>query len=253
MRFEEYVNNHFDILNDTEKTIVDFVFKNRMDVSEMSISELASKCLVSRSSVFRFTKKIGLDGFNQLKFVLREEQSTVEAATETNYLEATTQAVTNATQQFQSVKMNGIYESLDKADDIYIYSTGWEQEIISEQLQRNFFLAGKKVYSLPAAVDELEMALQRMKPDDLLMVISYSGNNKQLLKSMWHAVVRGISTLSFTPFKQNALAEMCKYNLYYSVVEKKVSDIKNVEIFFTGLYVLNDLLVMGYSDYLKNK
>ena len=38
MRFEEYVNNHFDILNDTEKTIVDFVFKNRMDVSEMSIS-----------------------------------------------------------------------------------------------------------------------------------------------------------------------------------------------------------------------
>lgn len=51
-----------------------------------------------------------------MKFVLREEQSTVEAATETNYLEATTQAVTNATQQFQSVKMNGIYESLDKAE-----------------------------------------------------------------------------------------------------------------------------------------
>lgn len=253
MRFEEYVNDHFDALNETEKLIVYFILKNRLDVVQMSISELAQKCLVSKSSVFRFSKKIGLDGFNQLKFVLRDEQGTIRQEPQTNFLEATTQAVTNATQQFQSLKMNDIYASLHKANDIYIYSTGWEQEIISEQLQRNFFLAGEKVYVLPAAVDELNMALQRMKPDDLLMVISYSGNNKQLLKSIKKAVIHGISTVSFTPFNQNSLAEMCRYNLYYSVVEKKVSNVKDVEIFFTGLYVLNDLLVMGYSDYLKNK
>ncbi|GEL15581.1 MurR/RpiR family transcriptional regulator [Pediococcus cellicola] len=253
MKFEEYVNNQFDVLNDTEKSIVDFILDNKMDVARMSISELANKCLVSRSSVFRFAKKIGLDGFNQLKFILREEMNETPVEPETNYMEATIQAVTNATQQFQSLKMNEIYASLDEAEDIYIYSTGWEQEIISEQLQRNFFLAGKKVFALPAAVDELEMALQRMKSNDLLMVISYSGNNKQLLKSLKLAVIRNITTLSFTPFKQNSLAEMCKFNLYYSVVEKKVSNLKNVEIFFTGLYVLNDLLVMGYSDWLKNK
>jgi len=253
MKFEEYVNDHFDSLNGTEKLIVDFILKNRMDVTKMSISDLADKCLVSRSSVFRFTRKIGLGGFNQLRFVLKEEVNTLKPEVETNYLEATTQAVTNATQQFQSVKMNDIYANLEKANDVYIYSTGWEQEIISEQLQRNFFLAGKKVYSLPAAVDELQMAIQRMKSDDMLLVVSYSGNNKQLLKSIKQAVIQGIVTLSFTPFKQNALAEMCRYNLYYSVVEKKVSNIKDVEIFFTGLYVLNDLLVMGFSDYLKNK
>ncbi|WP_317764719.1 MurR/RpiR family transcriptional regulator [Pediococcus ethanolidurans] len=165
MRFEEYVNDHFDALNETEKLIVDFILKNRLDVVQMSISELAQKCLVSKSSVFRFSKKIGLDGFNQLKFVLRDEQGTIRQEPQTNFLEATTQAVTNATQQFQSLKMNDIYASLHKANDIYIYSTGWEQEIISEQLQRNFFLTGEKVYVLPAAVDELNMALQRMKPD----------------------------------------------------------------------------------------
>lgn len=253
MRFEEYANEHYDNLNEMEQSIVRFILQHRSEVIKMSISELAKKCLVSRSSVFRFTKKIGLEGYNQLKFILRDEINKSGIDPEVDYNKATLQAVENVIQQFQSLKMKDIYTDLAHANDIYLYSTGWEQEIIAQQLQRNFFLAGKKVYALPAAVDELEMALQRMSKQDFLMVISFSGNNKQLLKSMRHAVIKGIPTLSFTPFRQNELATMCQYNLYYTVVEKKVSSIKNVETFFTGLYVLNDLLVMGYSDYLKNQ
>lgn len=155
--------------------------------------------------------------------------------------------------QFQSVKMDDVYSEFKKATEIYIYSTGWEQAIISEQLQRSFFLVGKNVFVLPAAADELEAMLNRMEKNNLLIVISYRGENEALIHNIESLSARGVATMALTPFRQNRLAQICDYKLYYTIVEKKVANNDRPEIFFTGLYVLNDLLIMGYSNYLNNK
>lgn len=253
MRIEKYINQHYDELNQTEKDIASFILVYPDKTIDMSITELANACLVSRSSVFRFTQKIGLGGFNRLKYILEDDQMNKKSARDEDYLEDTINSIGAAARQFKNEDIEKIYASFEKAKNIYICSTGWVQEIVSNQLQRDFFIVGKNAYVLPGTVDELGVVLEKMHANDVLIIISFNGENEKLVEQVKQAQIRGIVTLSFTSVSQNKLAEAAKYSLYYNVIDKQVPTPDRNETFFTGLYVLNDLLTMGYADYRRNR
>lgn len=251
MRIEKYINQHYDELNQTEKEIASYVMIHPKETIDMSITDLAKVCLVSRSAIFRFTKKLGLSGFNRLKYILEDDQLNTESKKNEDYLEETINSIVAAARQFNNKDIEKIYASFEKAKTIYICSTGWVQEIVSNQLQRDFFIVGKNAYVLPGNVDELSVVLEKMDVGDVLIIISFNGENERLVEQVKQAQIRGIVTLSFTSISQNKLAEAAQYSLYYNVVNKQVSYPSRNESFFTGLYVLNDLLTMGYADYRK--
>jgi len=254
LKLDSYIYKHYDDLNQNDKLVVNFILNNSKDVINMNINEVAKKCLVSPSAVFRLTRKIGLSGFNQLKFILAEDQNFAKPKSESNFVADTKNAIDYTMHQFETTKIDDLYEKMDEAPNIYVYSTGWVQEIIANQLQRNFFLVGKNVYALPSADSELEKVAHRLKKNDLLILVSYSGESSQLVKTVKEISLRGISTVAFTPFNQNRLAGVCEFSLNYNTVEFPMPDSnEGNEIFFTGVYVLNDLLVMGYSNYVINK
>ncbi len=252
MRFEKYINEHYSCLNETDKLIVSFITKYPEKTIQMSISELAANCLVSRSAVFRFTKKIGLDGYNQLKYILRDDQvGKIWDSNKIGYLQSTTNAISETIRQFKRIDIDDIYEKFNQAKNIYIYATGWVQKIIADQLQHDFFMVGKNTSVLPAPADELGVILHKVEPDDVLIIISFNGSNYNLVEHIKQAKIRGIITVSFTSISQNKLAETADYSLYYSIINKKVPYPERDGIFFTSLFVLNDLLIMGYADYLR--
>ncbi|MBL3530711.1 MurR/RpiR family transcriptional regulator [Companilactobacillus zhachilii] len=253
MKLDSYIYKHFDDLNPNDKSVISFILNNSKEVINMNINEVAKACLVSPSAVFRLTRKIGLSGFNQLKFILAEDQEFIESKSSTNFVKDTKNAIEYTVHQFETTKISNLYEKIDKAPNIYVYSTGWVQEIIANQLQRNFFLVGKNVYALPSAVSELAKVSHRLKENDLLIVVSYTGENSELINTVKEIAIRGISTIAFTPFNQNKLAGVCEFSLNYNTVECPMpDDHEGAEVFFTGVYVLNDLLVMGYSNYVIN-
>lgn len=253
MKIESYIYKHFDDLNQNDKAIISFILNNSREIIKMNINEVAKACLVSPSAVFRLTRKIGLSGFNQLKFILEEDQSISVAKISTDFVGDTRNAIDYTIHQFETTQMDNLYEKMEKAPNIYVYSTGWVQEIIANQLQRNFFLVGKDIYALPSAVSELAKISHRIKKDDLLIVVSYTGKNTELINTVKEIALRGISTVAFTPFNQNELAGVCEFSLNYNTVECPMPSNEGNEIFFTGVYVLNDLLVMGYSNYVRSK
>lgn len=253
MKLDSYIYKHFDDLNQNDKSVISFILNNSQDVIKMNINEVAKKCLVSPSAVFRLTRKIGLSGFNQLKFILEEDQNLIDSKVSINFIRDTQNAMDYTIHQFETTRMDELYEKMDKAPNIYVYSTGWVQEIIANQLQRNFFLVGKNVYALPSAVSELAKVSHRIKSDDLLIVVSYGGENNELINTVKKIALREISTVAFTPFNQNQLAGVCEFSLNYNTVECPMPGNEGNEIFFTGVYALNDLLVMGYAHYLMNK
>lgn len=60
-------------LTESEKRIIDFIIGNQPEVVEMTLTTLADKLYVSNSSIIRLCKKIGLDGFNELKYQISKE------------------------------------------------------------------------------------------------------------------------------------------------------------------------------------
>ena len=74
MRLDELINTHRQDLNDTDMVIWKYILQHRELASHISIHELARECCVSSTTIVRFAQKLGLDGFGELKAVLKMEE-----------------------------------------------------------------------------------------------------------------------------------------------------------------------------------
>ena len=72
MDLETAVMKKKESFNETDKAIVSYLLKYPEAASQLSLLELAQKLYVSKSAIFRLSKKLGLSGFSELKFELSE-------------------------------------------------------------------------------------------------------------------------------------------------------------------------------------
>lgn len=82
MNFEERVHQFEYKLNDTEDQIIEYIVKNKADVINLSIQALAARLFTVPNTFTRLSKKLGYDGFSQLKNSLKEELSSNQAGGE---------------------------------------------------------------------------------------------------------------------------------------------------------------------------
>lgn len=75
MTLEELVNNKLDKLNPTDLIVWRYIYAHKKECCYISIYDIADNCNVSRTTVLRFAKKLGLDGFSDLKMMLKMEIS----------------------------------------------------------------------------------------------------------------------------------------------------------------------------------
>lgn len=68
----EFTYSQVESLNETETYVYNYVVKNTKKVLDESIRELANNTHVSTATVMRFCKKMGCEGFTELKYRLKE-------------------------------------------------------------------------------------------------------------------------------------------------------------------------------------
>lgn len=68
------IKNEYDALGKAEKKIADVLQNNDKSVPSMFIGDFAKLCDCSVATVTRFSKKLGFNGFPQLKIALAREK-----------------------------------------------------------------------------------------------------------------------------------------------------------------------------------
>ncbi len=247
-----------DKLNDSEKQIIQFIISNPELCSNLSLSKLAQKLYVSESAIFRLCKKLGLSGYSELKFNLEELIRSRKDSTRvvSSFSKDLSKALLDVLKYFDGLDLNRLYTELDAAEHIYIYSTGWEQELLAQYLSHELFMIGKNATVLPAALDELKAADSFARSNDILFIISYTGDNVSLNRELSQLVLTNnkFKYVSFTNMKQNKLASLAQYNFYYpTITYTQDKDYIDGKVAFTPAYYLIDLLIGGYSAWLRNR
>lgn len=74
----EFTYSQVESLNETETYVYNYVVKNTKKVLNESIRELANNTHVSTATVMRFCKKMGCEGFTELKYRLKEIEEVQE-------------------------------------------------------------------------------------------------------------------------------------------------------------------------------
>ncbi|MDU6791843.1 MAG: MurR/RpiR family transcriptional regulator, partial [Anaerococcus sp.] len=74
MKFEDLIKENKEKFTQTDLLIIDFIINNEDKKLDLSINDLAKKCLTSRTSILRFSKKLGFDGYSEFKYFLNKKE-----------------------------------------------------------------------------------------------------------------------------------------------------------------------------------
>lgn len=244
---EARVNHYYGELNENDREIISYILENKSSVVNLTITSLAKLILSSKSSILRLTKKLGYTGYSEFKYDLRN-QLTENMGNKNNVIFTNLQdnEIENTKKLFRQIDTEPILKKLHVAERIFCYGTGWGQRTVLSNFIRSLVPLNKFPVLL-SSLAELEMTTQYMREQDLLIVVSLSGDIKEAEHAMKTLVLRNIPILSITDLRNNGYASLATYNLYYQVnsVNYREEEITSL----LPLYVTTDLLFRKFTEY----
>ncbi|MGX7350018.1 MurR/RpiR family transcriptional regulator [Dolosicoccus paucivorans] len=239
---ESLYNDYFAELTDNEKDIFDYILRNDHLVSDMSIQELADNVFTSKSSVLRFTQKIGFSGYSEFKYFLNQLHDQVKPTKipqEDHFLDD----VLATKKLFDQTHLEPLLNSLQRAPRIFVYGTGWGQRNVLNDLKRNFILCDRFVIEVTAR-RELGMTAKIIQPEDVLIVVSLSGDVSNVSKQLQLFQARGVTVIGITQLQKSLLASIADHTLYFQTTSYPVGE--EIMVSFLPIYYVVDLLVRHF-------
>ena len=219
MDFYERTSSNIAKLNRNEKVILTYVIKNIHSVSRMSIRDLAAECYVSTTTIFRFVKKLDYKGYPEFIEDLRNVEAENRAisipsvVTGENYGDSYLKNIAEAVKVLTAERIQKFVAIMNRNPDIYIIAEGLSREV-GHYFSRLLVSLGYNVY-FPLESYEKEMALRNVKKGDVLLVLSYSGENPSVIADVEKVfIVATPLIISFTKADNNTIQNMSDLNFY---------------------------------------
>lgn len=190
-----------------EKQIADWILENPGKIMSLSIVELAEQCGCSEATIVRFSKRLGLSGYQELKISLASESGSSTINTKIN-------AYDSAFEMYEKV-CNDIYcsleltkKSLDKekialaakklceAKKIVVFGLG-NSAAIATDASHKFVRAGLYAYAYTDNHMQV-IAASHLGKNDVAIGISHSGSSKDIVEALAIAKEHGATTIAFT-------------------------------------------------------
>lgn len=210
------LTNNQDRMSENERRIARAVLDAPADVMSISSQELARRCQVSQSSIIKFCQKMGLSGFPALKIALSAEVARSErvqqihgdifsddslGAVARKLFDSKVSALSNTMQLNANERIEAAVSLLEKANRIILFGVGGSG-LVARDLASKLTKFGKAV--LEGGDTHIQLAnVASLTPDDLLMVISYSGSKREPLAALHHAMEHDVPTIFLGAFPKD--------------------------------------------------
>lgn len=247
MRIEELINKYSDQLSDNDYQLLSVILKNKNILSNLSSKEISDIVYSSPAGLTRLAKKLHFNGFSEFKYFLKNDIGDPNSIGK-NHLNTLIADMNDTIKLLSQTNLNPITSYIHNSKRIYLYGTGWGERRAADLMSRNFLAYNILIYIIPSFT-ELQWVLDDITEDDILFVISFSGENKQLNNSLKKLKLKNAPYISITPLSKNTLSSRATYNLYYSTTQLDISNIPNTEYnYFSSLELVADALFRAYMD-----
>ena len=178
-------------LSTLESQVLEYMLKYPDRVSEKTIDEFASEIFVSTATVSRTCKKLGFKGYQQLKYALDQYKGTREEIKERQTDDLPSSEIEEHIQRFKK-EMNQAMDGLDhknifkvvdwlkKSQLVEFFGVGASFPFGSDAARKLTF-AGK-ISSARTDWDELRAVANSMRPTDVAVFLSHSGETLHLIE-----------------------------------------------------------------------
>ena len=231
-------------LNDLEFSVYNYIIKNREKVCYMKIRELAFESHVSTTTVLRFCKKVGCNGYSEFKIKFKmylKDEKSIKPQIDTSIL----------IDYFERVEIGVYKKDFYKAFNIikyanYIFFIGiGNSGIIAKFGARYFSNIGK--FSL-FIDDPFIPIMNGDSKDSVIIALSVSGETKEVLNMTSSLKERGAKVISITNSSKCTLSKMSDCNISYYIPEIKFKDNLDITSQIPPIYIIEVLSKMLYQS-----
>ena len=241
-------------LRKAERRAADFLLAHPQKVHDLSIVTFAERAGCSEATVVRLSKRMGYEGYPQLKAELRPSEDGADmfeyrglrpddrpAVVMGKILEAAARAISDTASVIDASAYEGALKALCRARTIMFCGVG-NAAVVAQEAYLQWARIG---FPATFAVDpdfQLVLASQ-LRPGDVLVAISHSGQTRTLLNVVREASRAGATVVGITNFPLSALAKQSQfvlqtavYTAYVSgeIVSKRVAELCIVESLFVN-------------------
>ncbi|WP_162012581.1 MurR/RpiR family transcriptional regulator [Streptococcus sp. S784/96/1] len=244
------VLKYYSKLNETDLLIWEYIARHKKEVSSLTITELAEATNVSRTTISRFVRKLGLTGYSEFKVLLNMSNETLPQSREA-FHEAC-DCLSNYINKQRDKDFGKVCQLIFDAKRVFVYGTGDVQQSVAKQFKRLFLSVEEVVYDFAGTTFDPAM-YNILDSNDLIFIISLSGNTDKVLSIARQLKMTGTKIISLTEFKNNPLAELSDENLYIDTTKLSFLATHPNYKMTIPYYLLVELLFIQYAMYKNNR
>ena len=248
-------------LSEAQQSVIDYILKERENIKEQTIKEIAKMTYTSTGTIIRLAKKLGYHGFEDFKEDFLKEVHYIDTHfqnidpnypfTSSDNMQKISSKVTALAQETLSDTLSLIeHDSLQKAirllrnaKHIHLAAISYSL-LLGQMFQLDMMRIGVPVHICSIQGEELFVPAIIGK-DDCMIFISYSGEINQLCELAKMLKSKGTSIIVISSLGDNRLKKYADAVLYISTREKLYSKIGG----FSNEYSIKLILDILYSQY----
>lgn len=255
--------------SNSERVIIDFILKEKMNIKNMTMKEIANATYTSPSTLIRIAHKMKFKGWNELKEAYLKEEEYLQ----THFLDidanlpfSNDDTIMSIASKIATLKKEAIDDTLSlvrhddlqkavqmikKASSIYVFAVS-NNGLITQEFAHNMSRIKKKV-TICNLQGELVYSAINADVQSCAIIVSYSGETPILSRVIQALKMNGIPIIAITNIGENTVSRNADVVLRICTREKLYSKIATFSTDVSFEYILDLLYSCVFSlDYDKN-
>lgn len=253
-----------DSMTPLESEIASYILNNKDAVTKLKIQELADILFISKSAIHRFVKKIGFNGFNDLKVSIAKENADLlenSSYINVNYpfqakdnprqitfklLELYEKAIKDTFEYVDLDQIKAVSQLIDSADVIDVYTHAHNSNI-AENFQDKMLTIGKSV-NCPSSFYNQRLTVLASDQKHVAIILSYSGKATFILPIVKKLYEKGVKVIQIGKAGSNYYSQYVTYHLSISDSENNRDRMSQFSSHIAMQYIMDVLYGCIYNE-----
>lgn len=253
-----------DSMTPLESEIASYILNNKDAVTKLKIQELDDILFISKSAIHRFVKKIGFNGFNDLKVSIAKENADLlenNSYINVNYpfqakdnprqiafklLELYEKAIKDTFEYVDLDQIKAVSQLIDSADVIDVYTHAHNSNI-AENFQDKMLTIGRSV-NCPSSFYNQRLTVLASDQKHVAIILSYSGKATFILPIVKKLYEKGVKVIQIGKAGSNYYSQYVTYHLSISDSENNRDRMSQFSSHIAMQYIMDVLYGCIYNE-----
>ncbi len=253
-----------DSMTPLESEIASYILNNKDAITKLKIQELADILFISKSAIHRFVKKIGFNGFNDLKVSIAKENADLlenNSYINVNYpfqakdnprqiafklLELYEKAIKDTFEYVDLDQIKAVSKLIDSADVIDVYTHAHNSNI-AENFQDKMLTIGRSV-NCPSSFYNQRLTVLASDQKHVAIILSYSGKATFILPIVKKLYEKGVKVIQIGKAGSNYYSQYVTYHLSISDSENNRDRMSQFSSHIAMQYIMDVLYGCIYNE-----